>query len=250
MRFRLSLMLMVAVGSPMGGSAAAARPVIVDSIRAANTFLSTLSTAQRAAVLYPFDDEAQRRRWTMLPVPVAPRGGLSLRDLSLPQQQAAMGVLAAVLSPQGFAKVQQIMLGDEIVRTDPTIHPRPPPPGALDPESAFGQDLYYIAILGVPSAVDPWMLQFTGHHLALNITVVAERGILTPSITGAQPASYESAGQRVRPLGAESDKALQLLHSFDAAQLAQAVLGSRVADLVLGPGQDGVVIAPEGLKAA
>jgi hypothetical protein len=31
------------------------------------------------------------------------------------------------------------------------------------------------------------MLQFGGHHLALNITIVGDRSILTPSLTGAQP---------------------------------------------------------------
>ena len=35
----------------------------------------------------------------------------------------------------------------------------------------FGKDLYYISILGTPSEKNPWMLQFGGHHLALNITI-------------------------------------------------------------------------------
>ena len=65
----------------------------------------------------------------------------------------------------------------------------------------FGKDLYYISILGKPSEKDPWMLQFGGHHLALNITIAGERGILTPTLTGAQPALYTSNGKTVRPLG-------------------------------------------------
>jgi hypothetical protein len=40
----------------------------------------------------------------------------------------------------------------------------------------FGRDLFYISILGKPSVKDPWMLQFGGHHLALNITMVGFRG--------------------------------------------------------------------------
>ena len=47
------------------------------------------------------------------------------------------------------------------------------PPGNGGP--MFGNDQYYISFLGTPSEKDPWMLQFGGHHLALNITVAGER---------------------------------------------------------------------------
>jgi hypothetical protein len=114
----------------------------------------------------------------------------------------------------------------------------------------FGKDLYYISILGTPSEKNPWMLQFGGHHLALNITITGERGILTPTLTGAQPALYTLNGKTVRPLGGESDKALALLNALDENQRKEAILNYRVADLVLGPGQDGKTIQPEGLKAS
>ncbi len=94
------------------------------------------------------------------------------------------------------------------------------------------------------------MLQFGGHHLALNVTIDGERGILTPTLTGAQPALYTSNGQTVRPLGGESDKALALLNALDEGQRKQAILSYRVPDLVLGPGKDGKTIQPEGLKAS
>ena len=54
----------------------------------------------------------------------------------------------------------------------------------------FGKDLYYISFLGTPSEKTPWMLQFGGHHLALNVTIDGDQGILTPTLTGAQPALY------------------------------------------------------------
>jgi hypothetical protein len=114
----------------------------------------------------------------------------------------------------------------------------------------FGKDLYFVSILGTPSEKNPWMLQFGGHHLALNITIVGERGILTPTLTGAQPALYTLNGKTVRPLGEESDKALALLNALDENQRKQAILSYRLADLVLGPGQDGKTIQPEGFKAS
>jgi hypothetical protein len=62
------------------------------------------------------------------------------------------------------------------------------------------------------------MLQFGRHHLALNITIAGERDVLTPTLTGAQPALYTIDGKTVRPLGQESDKALALLNALDESQ--------------------------------
>jgi hypothetical protein len=114
----------------------------------------------------------------------------------------------------------------------------------------FGKDLFYFSILGTPSETSPWMLQFGGHHLALNITIVGAQGILTPSLTAAQPALYTLDGKTIRPLGQENDKAFVLLNALDEGQRGKAILNYRVADLVLGPGQDGKTIQPEGLKAS
>ena len=129
-----------------------------------------------------------------------------------------------------------------------------PPPGGFPPGgdggALFGKDLYYLSFLGAPSGKDPWMLQFGGHHLALNITLAGERGVLTPTLTGAQPATFTMHGQTVRPLGQENDQAFALLNALEVNQREQAVLKYRVADLVLGPGHDGETIQPEGLKAA
>ena len=94
------------------------------------------------------------------------------------------------------------------------------------------------------------MLQFGGHHLALNVTIIGSKGIMTPSLTGAQPAVFTLNGKTIRPLGRESDGALALVRSLDAGQRSQAVLNYKVADLVLGPGQDGKRISPEGLKVS
>jgi hypothetical protein len=74
--------------------------------------------------------------------------------------------------------------------------------------------------------------------------------VLTPTLTGAQPATFSLDGKTVRPLGRESDKALALMQSLNDSQRKQAVLNYQVPDLVLGPGQDGKKIVPEGLKAS
>ena len=222
-------------------------------VSAANAFLATLDQKQRSAVSFPFDDEQQRKRWSNLPVTMVPRGGISLKEMTPAQRSAAMALVASALSPRGFEKVQQIMEGDEINRASEGAGRGGPPPGRGGRQNGgvqmFGRDLYYISILGTPSEKNPWMLQFGGHHLALNVTIAGEKGILTPTLTGAQPALYTLNGKTVRPLGQESDKALALLNALDDNQKKQAILSFRLADLVLGPGQDGKTIQPEGLKA-
>jgi hypothetical protein len=114
----------------------------------------------------------------------------------------------------------------------------------------FGRDEYYISFVGEPSDTKPWMIQFGGHHLAINITLVGDHTTIAPTHTGSQPAIYEFEGKTVRPLGNETDKASALLNSLDDAQRKQAILGSQMHDLVLGPGRDGKTIEPEGIKGS
>jgi hypothetical protein len=57
-------------------------------------------------------------------------------------------------------------------------------------------------------------------------------------------------GQTIRPLGKENDKAFALIHALDAPQRKDAILDYQVADAVLGPGHDGEVVQPEGVRAS
>jgi len=209
-------------------------------VAGANNFLNSLDEGQRSKVMFDFNDAAQRVKWSNLPTTMVPRAGLKMGDLNDAQKKAAMALLSATLSKRGYEKVLAIMGGDEVLKT--TSGGRG---GAM-----FGRDLFYISILGKPSVKDPWMLQFGGHHLALNITIVGHDNILTPSLTAAQPAKYTVDGATVRPLGAENDKAFALINALDEGQRKQAILNYKVADLVLGPGQDGKTIQPEGIKCS
>jgi hypothetical protein len=227
-------------------------------VGAANAFLSTLTDTQRQGVVYAFDDEQQRVRWSNLPIGMVPRGGISLKEMTPAQRSAAMALMSTALSKRGFEKIQQIMDGDEANKIAESNGPQGPPGRRGPPDGKgkggggpqFGKDNYYFSMLGAPSETDPWMLQFGGHHLAVNLTISGASGILTPTLTGAQPALFTLDGKTVRPLGQESDKAAALLNGLDENQRKQAVLNYRVADLVLGPGQDGKTIQPEGLQAS
>src|SRR5256885_6632802 len=205
-------------------TAARAQTATSRIVSAANTFLSALDEKQRQSALFAFDDEKQRARWSNLPTSFVPRAGVCLKELNAAQRSAALALVSSALSRKGFEKVVEIMESDEVNKISEGNNPM------------FGKDLYYLSILGKPSEKDPWMLQFGGHHLALNITIAGERGVLTPTLTGAQPALFTANGKTVRPLKGESDKAIALLNALDAQQRKQAILGHQVADLVLGPG--------------
>jgi hypothetical protein len=210
--------------------------VVANAVAKANAFLETLDGEQRGKVLFAFDS-AKKPSWSNLPVTMVPRNGLRLGELSKPQRAAALDALAAVLSKQGFQKVLDIMNGDDqLVKGDN--------------KQRFGTENYYLALFGTPSATKPWSVQFGGHHLGLNVTIVGKETVLTPSHTGAQPDSFSRDGKTVRPLGAENDLAFKLVNLLDAEQQKQAVLGAQPKDLVLGPTQDGKTIRPEGLKCA
>jgi hypothetical protein len=172
------------------------------------------------------------------------RNGVKLGVLSAAQQDAALALVAATLSPAGYEKVLDIVSADELL--EKTTGAKRPPTSAV----RFGRAEYYVAILGMPHATTPWMMQFGGHHLAINVTIAGADSVLTPSHTGAQPATFAQNGRTIRPLGDELDKAVGLYASLTLAQQKEATLTYKVADVVAGPGLDGKVIQPEGLRAS
>ena len=248
--------------APAAGTTAAA-------VAEANTFLGLLYPTERAKAVFPFDS-AQRTNWSNLPSGIYQRNSLRLGDLTAGKRDAAMALMAVVLSRDGYQKVTDIINGDEVLKNagggrtggrqaPPAGAPGTAPggtPGGAPPAGRgggrggglqFGAAEYFLGILGQPSVTTPWMVQFGGHHLAINVTIVGGNNVLTPSLPAAQPATYTLNGQSIRPLGRENDKAFTLINALTDAQRAQAVLPFQVRDLVLGAGQDGKVIQPEGI---
>jgi hypothetical protein len=73
-------------------------------VNATENFLSTLDADQRKQVLYAFNDNEQRQKWSNFPTGVVPRGGISFKQMTAPQRDAAMKLLAIVLSPKGLQR--------------------------------------------------------------------------------------------------------------------------------------------------
>jgi uncharacterized protein DUF3500 len=217
-------------------------------VAAANAFLATLSDAERAKGTFPFNSN-QRTGWSNLPSGIFQRNGLRLGDLTQRQRSAALALVAAATSRDGYQKITNIMNGDEVLKNSGggRTGGRQGGGGRGAGGVRFGLDEYYIALLGTPSAAAPWMIQFGGHHLAINVTIVGSNQVMTPSLPAAQPARYMLNGETIRPLGKENDKAFSLMNALNPAQQRQAILNYEVRDLVLGPGEDGKVIQPEGI---
>lgn len=208
-------------------------------VAAAEALLATLDESQRAKGVFAFNDDKQRANWSNFPTGIFQRSGLRMGDLSPTQREAVYAVLAATLSPEGYQRVMDQVTGDEVLKSTDNG-------GNL----IFGQDEFYFSILGTPSNTEPWMWQFGGHHLALNATIVGGNILLTPSLTGGQPIKYTVDGRAVFQWQEENDKAFALINALDADQQKQAILGDGYIQLVLGPGEDGKTIQPEGIKVA
>jgi len=77
-------------------------------VNAANSFLSTRDDKQRQSVLFAFDDEEQRKRWSNLPITIVARAGMNLGAMNSAQRSAAMALLSSALSQRGLEKVYQL----------------------------------------------------------------------------------------------------------------------------------------------
>jgi hypothetical protein len=175
--------------------------------------------------------------WSNFPVNITPRPGIEMGSLNAKQRAAATQLIQLLLSAKGYEKVQQIMGSDEALRIAGT-------------DVTAGSDHYLIGIFGPPDLTKPWMVEFGGHHLGLNVVIAGKQGALTPTLTGAQPAIYTANGNNVRVLAQENDKAFDLLASLNKIEKKKAILNYHIGDLVLGPGHDGQTIVAEGIKGS
>jgi Protein of unknown function (DUF3500) len=242
----LTSSILIACVTQSGATAAANLPTTSNAdattkkiVAAANAFEATLTDAQKTKVNFAWGDTTQRAKWSNFPTGIFQRNGLKLGDMTNAQKTATFALLESVLSPSGYKQIRQVIDGDEVLKTS-----------GGGGNLTFGEAQYYISFVGTPSETTPWTLQFGGHHMALNATVFGKDVVLTPSLTGGQPTTYTLNGVTVQPIIGEVTRAFALINSLDATQQKQAIIGSRFIDLVLGPGQDGKTLQPEGIPAS
>lgn len=206
-------------------------------VAAADRFLASLDATQTEAASYAFSDNAQRSNWSNLPEGMIPRGGLKLGTLSKEQRALLDRLFGELMSPKGALNIKYQLAAASTLPTNHLFY-------------KYGVDHYYVAFLGKPSATLPWMFQFGGHHLGINVTVYGADITFSPMLTGGQPLNINYDGKKVFITEEETFAAQALLDSLNNDQKNRAIRSDVAIKLLLGPGEYGTVLAPEGIKGS
>ncbi|HEV8082339.1 MAG TPA: DUF3500 domain-containing protein [Chitinophagaceae bacterium] len=182
----------------------------------ANNFLNTLSPELKSQALFSLTDS---ERMNMNYVPIE-RKGPTFHDFNDKQKQAALELLKASLSSQGYQKSTEIMqLENVLYMMENNTTKKPEGKTHRDPLN------YHLCIFGKPSPNDFWGWRFEGHHISLNFTSTNGKIVSsTPSFFGSNPGIVsinEQKGKEV--LKSEGDLGFKLLNALTQGQLRVAV---------------------------
>ena len=191
----------------IGSTGVSTAPVI----DAANAFLAALTAEQRGKTLFSVED-TEWRKWMNQHFYV--RQGVGFDEMSEDQRAAAFGLLGASLSAKG------LQLTRDIMKLNHTL-------GELNDNNfvEYGEWLYYITIMGEPSATEPWGWQLDGHHVIINYFVMGDQVVMTPTFVGSEPVTAEAGKYKgVSIMQDEQNQGLALLRRLTDQQRAQAVI--------------------------
>jgi len=180
--------------------------------KAADEFIAGLTAEQRGRTLFPVND-LEWRKWDNRHFP--PRQGTGFKDMSEDQRKLAFGLLRASLSVKGLEKTQNIMhLNGTLAELTNNF-------------TEYGEWLYWITIMGKPSATEPWGWQLDGHHVIINYFVLGDQVVMTPGFMGSEPVRAESGKFKgTVVLQDEQNKGLALMNALTPDQQAKATIKS------------------------
>jgi len=204
---------------------------------AAERFMATLTSVQLVRTTFPVGDE-QWRKW--MNQHFYPRQGISFLEMTEAQRDAAFGLMQVSLSAKGFELTRNIMRLNETLAE------------LADDHTFLGEWLYFITILGTPSATEPWGWQLQGHHAIINYFVLGDQVVMTPLFVGSEPVRATSGKYKgVTILQQEQNEGLAMLQALPDAQRKQAVLNfSKTGNNNLTEAfKDNVVLDYSGLRA-
>ena len=179
--------------------------------KAANEFVSSLTTEQRAKAVHPVASP-EWTRWNFIPASMFPRNGISFKEMNQTQRQRAHDLMKAGLSQNGYATAASVMQLENVLReiegpsatagapSAPASQAAAPAAPAADQPPATGAgargeggqrgggrgagrggdggapvvrdpELYYLTVFGDPSAKEAWGWRLEGHHVSLRFAI-------------------------------------------------------------------------------
>ena len=178
--------------------------------QAAERFLASLTPEQRGKVLFPIDD-AEWRKW--MNQHFYRRQGVSFQEMTPSQREAAFGLMSASLSAKGMRLTRDIMRLNETLAELTGDH------------EFLGEWLYFITIMGKPSATDPWGWQLDGHHAIINYFVLGDQVVMTPHFAGSEPVIATSGKYKgTAILQEEQAQGLKLIQALSDDHRKKAIL--------------------------
>ena len=182
---------------------------------AARAFVDSLSEPQRERALFPLESDAWRR-WSNIH-PFLMRHGVSLDEMSATQRERALALLRESLSTPGFKTARDVMRLNELVLA------------ITGSQAEYGEWLYWLSIMGLPSFDGPWGWQIDGHHLIVNCFVLGDQVVMTPMFMGSEPvAAHEGPHVGTRVFQAEERQGLALMRSLTPEQRQRAIIGTEL----------------------
>jgi hypothetical protein len=207
--------------------------------KAADAFLASLTTEQRTKTVFDVDD-SEWRKWMNQHFYI--RQGVSFKEMSDSQREAAIGMLRASLSAKG------LQLTRDIMRLNHTL-------GELNNNDFFqyGEWLYHITIMGQPSDKEPWGWQLDGHHVNVNYFVMGSQVVMTPTFLGSEPViAHSGKFKGTTVLQDEQNKGLAMMNALTEAQRQKAIIQvSKTSNNNVGEAfKDNVVLDYAGIRAS
>jgi hypothetical protein len=205
---------------------------------AAEKFIASLTSVQLARTMFPVDD-VKWRKW--MNQHFYARQGISFQEMTEAQRDLAFGLMRSSLSSSGFELTRNIMKLNETLAE------------LSDDHEFLGEWLYFITIMGKPSATEPWGWQLDGHHAIINYFVLGDQVVMTPHFFGSEPVKAPSGKYKgVEILQKEQNDGLEMLRTLPDAQRKKAVLNfSKTGNNNLTEAfKDNVVLDYAGIRAA
>jgi hypothetical protein len=212
--------------------------VSTESVRnAAEKFIASLTAVQLARTMFPVDD-VQWRKWMNQHFYV--RQGISFQEMTDTQRDLAFGLMRASLSARGFEVTRNVMRLNETLAE------------LADDHVFLGEWLYFITIMGRPSATEPWGWQLSGHHAIVNYFVLGDQVVMTPLFLGSEPVRATSGKYKgITILQQEQNDGLEMVRALSDTQQQKAILNfSKTGNNNLGEAfKDNIVLEYAGIRA-